>query len=102
MHRTSQQRPMGSPKIVALVYCAFLAGWGGSPGYPHSGSRASTRQDQPSTGKQAGVPTLPQGKKLLLKNGNFQHVPNYTGIGERGRFLSAERCEWEDVPAGVG
>src|SRR5882757_5160124 len=108
MHRTSQQRPMGSPRIVALVYCAFLAGWGGSPGYPHSASRASTRQDQPptgkqspSTGKQAGVPALPRGKKLVLKDGNFQLVLHYQRIGERVRYLSAERGEWEEIPAAM-
>src|SRR5258708_3347697 len=102
MHRTSQQRPMGSPKIVALVYCAFLAGWGGSPGSPHSASRASTRQDQPSTGKQAGVPALPRGKKLVLKDGNFQLVRDYQRIGERVRYLSAERGEWEEIPPAMG
>ncbi len=99
---------MGSPKIVALVYCAFLAGWGGSLGYPHSASRASTRQDQPSTGKQApnkdaqvGVPALPRGKKLVLKDGNFQLVRDYQRIGERVRYLSAERGEWEEIPAAM-
>src|SRR5258708_3863557 len=109
MHRTSQQRPMGSPKIVALVYCAFLASWGGSPGYPHSASGASTRQDQPSRGKQAapnkdaqvGVPALPRGKKLVLKDGNFQLVRDYQRIGERVRYLSAERGEWEEIPASM-
>src|SRR5260370_18538081 len=109
MHRTSLQRPMGSPKIVALVYCAFLAGWGGSPGYPHSASRASTRQDQPSAGKQAapnkdtqvGVPALPRGKKLVLKDGHFHLVRDYQRTGERVRYLSAERCEWEEIPASI-
>ncbi len=108
MHRTSQQRPMGSPKIVALAYCAFLAGWGGSPGYPHSASRVSTRQDQPSPGKQApnkgalvGVPALPRGKKLVLKDGNFQLVRDYQRNGERVRYLSAERGEWEEIPASM-
>src|SRR5260370_23214967 len=109
MQRTSLQRPVGSPKIVALVICAFRVAGGGSLGSPHSASRVSTRQDHPSTGKQAapnkdtqvGVPALPRGKKLVLKDGNFQLVRDYQRIGERVRYLSAERGEWEEIPAAM-
>src|SRR5260370_18457860 len=99
---------MGPPKMVAPVYAAFRAGWGGSLGSPIPASRASTKQDQPSTGKQApnkdtqvGIPALPRGKKLVLKDGNFQLVRDYQRIGERVRYLSAERGEWEEIPAAM-
>jgi hypothetical protein len=47
------------------------------------------------------VPALPQGKKLVLKDGNFQLVRDYQRNGERVRYLSAERGEWEEIPAAM-
>ena len=108
MHPTPQQRHMGSIKIVPLIYCALLASWARAPGYPHSASGTSARQEQPPTGKQAankdaqaGIPALPRGKKLVLKDGNFQLVRDYQRNGERVRYLSAERGEWEEIPAAM-
>ena len=108
MHPAPQQRHMGSIKIVPLIYCALLASWARAPGYPHSASGTSARQEQPPTGKQAankdaqaGIPALPRGKKLVLKDGNFQLVRDYQRNGERVRYLSAERGEWEEIPAAM-
>src|SRR5467141_836510 len=92
---------MMSTKIVRLAYCVLLASWA----YPHGGS---ARQEQSSTGKQAsskdaqaGVPALPRGKKLVLRDGSFQLVRDYQRNGERVRYLSAERGEWEEIPAAM-
>jgi hypothetical protein len=99
---------MGSSRIVALVFCGALVSWAGTPGYSHVESGASTRQEQPPTGKQAsgkdaqaGIPALPRGKKLVLKDGSFQLVRDYQRIGERVRYMSAERGEWEEIPAAM-
>src|SRR5882724_3665053 len=99
---------MGSPKIPAVVYCALLASWAGTPSYPPSASGTSTKQEQPPAGKpasspdsQAGVPALPRGKKLVLKDGTFQLVRDYQRHGERVRYLSAERGDWEEIPAAM-
>jgi hypothetical protein len=46
-----------------------------------------------------GAPTLPRGKKLVLKDGTFQLVRDYRRNGERVRYLSAERGDWEEIPA---
>src|SRR5258707_735357 len=92
---------MMSTKIVRLAYCVLLASWA----YPHGGS---ARQEQSSIGKQAsskdaqaGVPALPRGKKLVLRDGNFQLVRDYQRNGERVRYLSAERGDWEEIPAAM-
>jgi len=45
------------------------------------------------------VPALPRGKKLVLKDGTFQLVRDYRRNGERVRYLSAERGDWEEIPA---
>src|SRR6266404_15029 len=99
---------MGSPKIPAVVYCALLAGWAGTPSYPPSASGTSTKQEQPRAGKpasspdsQAGVPAFLRGKKLVLKDGTFQLVRDYQRNGERVRYLSAERGDWEEIPAAM-
>jgi len=97
---------MGSPRLPAVVYCALLASWAGTPSYPQSASDTSTKQEQPPAGKpasgtdsQAGVPALLRGKKLVLKDGTFQLVRDYQRNGERVRYLSAERGDWEEIPA---
>ena len=99
---------MGSSRILALVYCAFLANWAGTPGYSLAASGGPAGQEQPSPGRQSsskdgqvGVPALPRGKKLVLKDGSFQLVRDYQRIGERVRYLSAERGDWEEIPAAM-
>src|SRR5260370_6429912 len=101
MHPTSQLKQMIPTSILALIHCVSLASWAGASGYPHSASSASARQEQPSTGKQApgketqaGMPALPRGKKLVLKDSKFQLVRDYQRVAEGGRYLSAERGEW--------
>src|ERR1700674_2119012 len=99
---------MGSTRIPAVVFCALLASWVGTPTYPQSASGSSTKQEQPPAGKPASskdvqdvVPALPRGKKLVLKDGTFQLVRDYQRNGERVRYLSAERGDWEEIPAAM-
>jgi hypothetical protein len=94
--------------VFALGYCAFLASWAGTPGYSHAASGGSAKQEQaptskqgPSKATQAGIPALPRGKKLVLKDGSFQLVRDYQRNGDRVRYLSAERGEWEEIPAAM-
>ena len=44
---------------------------------------------------------LPRGKKLVLKDGSFQLVRSYQRAGERVRYFSAERGDWEEIPAAM-
>lgn len=37
----------------------------------------------------------------MLKDGTFQLVRDYRRIGERVRYLSAERGDWEEIPAAM-
>ena len=62
--------------------------------------RASSTAGQ-KTGTAAGVPPATRGKKLILKDGNFQLVRSYERRGEKVRYLSAERGDWEEVPAAL-
>jgi hypothetical protein len=99
---------MRTPTILAILYCGFLAGAAGTAGYSQVASGATSGQEQPPAVKQAGsqeaqagVPVLPRGKKLVLKDGSFQLVKDYRRNGERVRYLSAERGDWEEIPAAM-
>jgi len=51
-----------------------------------------------SSVSQAPAPTPTQAHRLILKDGTYQSVTKYEIYGERVRYFSAERGEWEEVP----
>jgi hypothetical protein len=49
----------------------------------------------------AAAARLTRGKKLVLKDGNFQLVREYARKGDRVRYFSLERGDWEEIPAAM-
>jgi hypothetical protein len=63
---------------------------------------AQTPASSPSRQAAAPVPVgVARGKKLVLKNGDFQLVREFQRNGERVRYFSLERGAWEEVPAAM-
>ena len=47
------------------------------------------------------MPVLPRGTKLVLKDGTFQVVREYQRNGDRVRYFSIERGDWEEIPTSL-
>src|SRR5713226_5977454 len=67
-----------------------------------STQRQSGRDSKQTSGNDAAAAArLTRGKKLMLKDGNFQLVREYERKGERVRYFSVERGDWEEIPAAL-
>lgn len=53
----------------------------------------ATKKDDPAANR------FSRGQKLVLKDGNFQLVRSYERHGERVKYFSVERNDWEEIPA---
>jgi hypothetical protein len=60
---------------------------------------ADSRGDSQAQGATPQIPeTIPKGKKLILKDGTFQMAREYSVEGDRLRYWSVERSQWEEIP----
>ena len=62
---------------------------------PQAVSSAKDQQGSPSS------TALPRGKKLILKDGNFQLIREYQIEGDRVRYYSLDSLQWEEMPASL-
>jgi len=75
---------------------AVTNSYGQATGSAAGGSgKAGTSKTDPAQAR------LSHGKKLILKDGNFQLVRSYERNGERVRYFSVERGDWEEIPAAM-
>jgi len=108
-HRTP--RPLMSRYLLLSTLClsafaSFAAK--GSARFPSNGQDSVSTQSQARQAKQspeddsgAAGARLARGKKLVLKDGNFQLVREYERKGDRVRYFSLERGSWEEIPAAM-
>ena len=80
------------PALVVVLSALPLVTRPVAGGSPHQ-----TPSEQATSASQA-APTLPRGKKLILKDGSFQLVREYRIEGDRVRFYSLDSSQWEEIP----
>jgi len=74
--------------------CVLLAALAGSCCLGRAQESQSTRIEKKSQ-------VSPRGMKLILTDGTYQLVREYQRNGDRVRYYSAERGDWEELPASM-
>ena len=91
--------------VTALAILFVLAPTIGNTLYAQTSQQnaspsASSQASAKPAADQAGIPVaLPKGKKLILMDGSFQLVREYSVQDDRVRYWSVERSGWEEIPA---
>src|SRR6266403_4991016 len=99
------QNSMHIARTTGLAFLFFMAGaatfavtssYGQATGSTNGTSgKSGTSKTDPAAAR------LSHGTKLMLKDGNFQLVRSYERNGERVRYFSLERGDWEEIPAAM-
>jgi len=78
--------------VLSIFLSVFL------PGYP---TRAQSSQQTGSATGNKAAPVQGPPKKLILTDGTFQLIREYHRLGDHVRYYSAERGDWEEIPASM-
>ncbi len=90
--------------LLALGLCVFASLTTRAQTPPPPGPDTSPVTPPPAAQKDDSASRLagsPNGKKLVLKDGNYQLIREYTRNGDRVRYFSLERGDWEEIPASM-
>ena len=86
--------------IPLAAVLAVLPGFSGA--LPSAPLAAQKDSDSKAPTAAAQIPAaLPKGKKLILTDGTFQLAREYSVEGDRVRYWSVERSQWEEIPTSL-
>jgi hypothetical protein len=90
-------------RIFTVSLFVASTGWAAATvlARPSHGFRATAYPQSASAQEAAVDARLTRGKKLVLKDGSFQLARSYERKGDRVRYYSEERGDWEEIPAAL-
>ena len=94
---------MKLPAQIEILFSALLAVLSVLSG-PLAGAPLAAQQGadtKASAGSNQIPAALPKGKKLFLTDGTFQLAREYAVEGDRVRYWSVERSQWEEIPTAL-
>jgi hypothetical protein len=88
--------------LAALLLAASAAqAQSGSSSGSGTPAKSPASQNSQPTPLKPGIPGMGRNHRLILKDGNYQLVRDYQIVGDRVRYLSQERGDWEELPANL-
>jgi hypothetical protein len=82
-------------KTLIGMGCVALAALLGAVASTRSAAQSAQAKDATTDSR------ITRGKKLVLKDGTFQLVRSYEKNGDRVKYFSLERGNWEEIPAAM-
>ena len=101
MGRESSRRGLEVLSQCILALLAVIAAVAPYSDAQNAGNPSQESADHSQTVPAPRAPVLPRGKKLMLKDGSFHLVREYAIQGDRVRYYSLDRSQWEEIPTAL-